>query len=76
MKTIIRYLVIGLVAAVVFLVASVAIFVAIFDANAYKQDLSGLVREQTGRDLQFHGDVDLTIYPALSDSKSLRKFTK
>ncbi|MCP4391182.1 MAG: AsmA family protein, partial [Gammaproteobacteria bacterium] len=65
MKKIIRYLAIGVVAAIVFLVASIAIFVALFDANAYKQDLSDLVREQTGRELQFHGDVDLTIYPAL-----------
>jgi len=65
MKKIIRYLVIGVVAAIAFLVGAVAIFVAVFDANAYKQDLSDLVREQTGRELQFHGDVDLTIYPAL-----------
>jgi len=65
MKTIIRYLFIGVIAAIVFLVAAVAIFVAVFDANAYKQDLSDLVREQTGRELQFHGDVDLTMYPAL-----------
>ena len=65
MKKVIRYLVIGLGAAILFLVASVAVFIAVFDANAYKQDLSDLVREQTGRELQFHGDVDLTIYPAL-----------
>ena len=65
MKKIIRYLLIGVAAAVVFLVAAVAIFVAVFDANAYKQDLSDLVREETGRELVFHGDVDLTIYPAL-----------
>lgn len=65
MKKIIRYLVIGVVAAIVFLVAIVAIFVAVFDPNAYKQDLTELVREQTGRELQFHGDVDLTVFPAL-----------
>jgi AsmA protein len=65
MKKIIRYLVIGTVVAIVFLVSSIAIFAALFDANAYKQDLSDLVREKTGRELQFHGDVDLTIYPAL-----------
>ncbi len=65
MKKIIRYMAIGMVAAIVFLVASIAIFIALFDANVYKQDLSDLVREQTGRELQFHGDVDLTIYPAL-----------
>jgi len=65
MKKIIRYLVIGVVAAIAFLIAIVAIFVAVFDANAYKQDLTELVREATGRELQFHGDVDLTIFPAL-----------
>ena len=65
MKTLLRYFVIGVVAAVLFLVAGVAIFAAVFDANAYKDDLSGLVREQTGRDLQFHGDVSLTVFPAL-----------
>jgi AsmA protein len=65
MKKIIRYIVIGLGAAIAFLIAVVAIFVAVFDANAYKQDMTELVREATGRELQFHGDVDLTIFPAL-----------
>jgi AsmA protein len=65
MRKIIRYLVIGLVAGIIFLVTIVAIFVAVFDANAYKQELTDLVREATGRELQFHGDVDLTIFPAL-----------
>jgi len=65
MKKIMRYLLSIVVVAIVFLVASVAIFIAVFDANAYKQDLSDLVREQTGRELEFHGDVSLTIYPAL-----------
>ena len=50
---------------VVFIAAVTGIFVATFDANEYKQDLSDLVREQTGRDLQFYGDVGLTFYPAL-----------
>jgi len=65
MKKIIRYLIIGVVAAIAFLVAVVAIFVTVFDPNDYKQDLTELVREQTGRELQFHGDVDLTVFPAL-----------
>ena len=65
MKKIIRYLVIGVIVAVTFLIAVVAIFVAVFDANAYKQELTELVREASGRELQFHGDVDLTIFPAL-----------
>ncbi len=65
MQKIIRYIVIGLIAGITFLVTIVAIFVAVFDANAYKQDLTELVREATGRELQFHGDVDLTIFPVL-----------
>jgi len=65
MQKIIRYLVIGVVAAIAFLIAIVTIFVAVFDANAYKQELTELVREASGRELQFHGDVDLTIFPAL-----------
>ncbi len=50
---------------VVFVAAVTGVFVATFDANAYKQDLQDLVRQQTGRDLQFFGDVGLTVYPAL-----------
>ncbi len=65
MKTIIRYLVIGVIAAIAFLVAIVVIFASVFDANEYKQDLSDLVRDKTGRELQFHGDVSLTVFPAL-----------
>lgn len=51
--------------AVVFVVAIAGVFIVTFDANQYKQDLSELVRESTGRDLQFYGDVGLTFYPAL-----------
>ena len=65
MGKIIRYFVIGVVAAIAFLVAVVAIFLSVFDANEYKDELSALVLEQTGRDLQFHGEVNLTVFPAL-----------
>ena len=50
---------------VIFIASVTGIFVATFDANEYKRDLEDLVRAQTGRDLQFYGDVSLTIYPAL-----------
>jgi uncharacterized protein involved in outer membrane biogenesis len=72
MKKIIRYLVIGLGAAIAFLIAIVAIFLAVFDANAYKEDMTELVREATGRELQFHGDVDLTICDELFQRRWLR----
>ncbi len=65
MKKLLRYLFIGLGAVILLLVATVGIFVALFDANAYKDDLSGLVLEQTGRELRFEGDVSLTFFPAL-----------
>ena len=65
MQKIIRFLFIGLGAVIVLLVAAIAIFVAVFDANAYKDDLSGLVRKETGRELRFQGDISLTIFPAL-----------
>ena len=65
MRRIFRYLFIGLGAAVLFLIGLIVVFVALFDANAYKDDLSALVLEQSGRDLQFHGDVSLTVFPAL-----------
>jgi AsmA protein len=51
--------------AVIFVVAIAGIFIATFDANHYKQDLSDIVRDSTGRDLQFYGDVELTFYPTL-----------
>ena len=65
MQKLLRYVFIGIGAVVVLLVAAVAIFVAVFDANAYKQDLSRLVQQETGRELQFQGDISLTLYPAL-----------
>ena len=65
MQKIIRFLFIGLGAVIVLLVAAIAIFVALFDANAYKDDLSDLVRKETGRELSFQGDISLTIFPAL-----------
>ncbi|MFT5738979.1 MAG: AsmA protein [Gammaproteobacteria bacterium] len=65
MKKVIRFLIIGIVAAVALLVVITVIFLSVFDANDYKDDLSTLVKEQTGRDLVFSGDVSLTFFPAL-----------
>ena len=65
MQKLIRYFLIGLAVIVVLPIIAVGVFVTVFDANAYKQDMSNLVLERTGRELQFQGDVSLTIYPAL-----------
>ncbi len=75
MKKLMRFLMLGLVAGIAFLVAIVAIFLAVFDANAYKDDLSELVRAKTGRDLEFVGDVSLTIYPALGMKLGAMRFS-
>jgi len=64
-KRILKLLVYTILVSLLFIAGVTGIFVATFDANLYKQELSDLVREQTGRDLQFFGDVGLTIYPAL-----------
>jgi AsmA protein len=50
---------------VLLVIVLVAVFVATFDANEYKQELSDLVLDRTGRDLTFKGDIGLTLYPAL-----------
>ena len=65
MQKLIRYVLIGLAVILVLPIAALGIFVAVFDANAYKQEMSNLVLEHSGRELQFQGDVSLTIYPAL-----------
>ena len=64
-KKILKILLYTILISLLFVAAAAGIFVATFDANLYKQDLSDLVRQQTGRELQFFGDVSLTIYPAL-----------
>ena len=65
LRTIIKrsLMVIGVVA--MFTIAILAVFVATFDANQYKQDLSDFVRKETGRELQFYSDVGLTFFPTL-----------
>jgi len=60
-----KILVYIILVSLLFIAAAAGVFIATFDANLYKQDLSDLVRQQTGRELQFFGDVSLTIYPAL-----------
>jgi AsmA protein len=62
---IIKYLMLTLGALILLVVITVAIFLATFDANQYKQQLSDLVQQQTGRNLVFNGDIGLTLYPTL-----------
>ena len=61
----IKYLLIGVGGILLLVVLVVAAFLVSFDANQYKQDLAQLVKQQTGRDLEFQGDISLTLYPSL-----------
>ena len=65
MKGIFKIVASVLVIAVLFIALITGIFLAIFDANEYKQEAIDLVREETGRELQFYGEVNLTVFPAL-----------
>ncbi len=60
-----KYLMLTIGALILLVVIIVGVFLATFDANQYKTELSDLVREQTGRELAFQGDIGLTLYPAL-----------
>jgi AsmA protein len=46
-------------------VIAVGVFVATFDANAYKPEIVQAVKEHTGRDLAIEGDIGLSIFPTL-----------
>ncbi len=62
---IVKYLLLALGSLLLLFVIGLGIFIATFDANAYKQELSNLVKQKTGRELEFEGDVGLTFYPSL-----------
>jgi AsmA protein len=55
----------ALVAIILIAVAGVAIFLATFDPNAYKDDLIAAVEQRTGRSLRLDGNVELSLYPWL-----------
>lgn len=45
---------------------ALVVFVALFDANHYKAQISQLVKQNTGRDLHLKGDIKLSIYPNIA----------
>lgn len=48
------------------LLAIAGIFLLTFDANRYKPDIVALVKQQTGRDLEVAGKIDLSVYPNIA----------
>lgn len=60
-----RYLVIiGGIVVALFVIAAVLLAVMV-DPNKYKGDIAKLVKEKTGRELVFEGDVKLSFFPRL-----------
>lgn len=68
MKTLIKIL-LGLIAIlVVLIIAAVIILPQVIDPNDYKEQISTLVKEKTGRTLSIEGDITLSVFPWLGVS--------
>lgn len=61
-----KKLILSLLTLIVIVIAGLAIFVTTFDANKYKEEITSLVKKQTGRDLEINGDLELTMYPDIA----------
>lgn len=56
----------GVMGAVILVAAAAIIFITlIVDPNDYREDISSLVKQQTGRELDISGDLELTFFPWL-----------
>lgn len=65
MRWIKRLLVLGLAIVLVVALGLVAV-VALVNPNDYKDDISRIVREKTGRDLVLAGDLKLAVFPSVA----------
>jgi AsmA protein len=65
MKKLLKFLLIGIAALVVLLVALMAFVAATFNPNDYKPELIKLVKDQTGRTLAIPGEIRLTFFPRI-----------
>lgn len=83
MSKVLKYLLLGLAALTVLLVAVVAYIAATFDPNDYKPRLIELVQQKTQRTLAIPGDIRLTFFPrvgadlgqiSLSERRSDQRF--
>lgn len=62
---ILRITVLSVLALVVILVTGITVLALTLDPNDHKDRIEGLVREQTGLELQLTGPMELTLYPWL-----------
>ncbi|OZB35010.1 MAG: hypothetical protein B7X44_11060, partial [Halothiobacillus sp. 15-55-196] len=64
----IKRIVMWVVALILVLVIAAVAFVATFDPNDYKDKISSLVQEKTGRSIELGGPIKLTLFPWLGVS--------
>ncbi|MCK8516699.1 AsmA family protein [Methylonatrum kenyense] len=62
---IVKWLLIVLVLVVVLLVGAAVAVIALVDPNDYRDDISRLVKENTGQELVIEGDISLSFFPWL-----------
>ena len=65
MKKFIKILLIILASVISLLVITAIALPLVFDPNDYKPQITQLVKEQTGRNLQIPGDIELSVFPWL-----------
>src|SRR5262249_52633962 len=61
----IKYVLLGLGALAVLVIAAVAILAATFDPNKYKGQIETAVKDKTGRTLKLAGKLELAFWPSL-----------
>ncbi len=61
-----KKLILSFVVLISIVFGALVLFVATFDANNYKQEVTNLVKKQTGRDLKIEGELKLALYPDLA----------
>ncbi|MGE4296980.1 MAG: AsmA family protein [Desulfovibrionaceae bacterium] len=66
MNKAVRYILFGLVGVVVLLLAAVVLIPLFVDVNDFKQEIAAQVRERTGRELVFEGDISLHVFPRVA----------
>lgn len=65
MKRFLKILAWVLLALVLLVIAAVIAVPLLVDPNDYRDEIAGLVKEQTGRDLVIEGDIGLSVFPWL-----------
>ena len=63
MRSILKYLGIGLGTLIVLIIALIIIVPLIIDPNDYKPQISNAVKDATGRELTIDGDIGLSVFP-------------